>query len=104
MLDVIELKHNISPKTSRQLVEHDGALVHKARLIFLNDEFPPSQVAMPAFRRGPRRYAPSFGELAKGHREHRAGLRNLFAVDFERHGRGNNHIRAVVGDVVRLTS
>ena len=33
-----------------------------------------------AFRPGPGRYAPSFGELAKRHRKDRAGLRDLLAV------------------------
>ena len=33
-----------------------------------------------AFRPGPGRYAPPFGEFAKRHREDRAGLRNLLAV------------------------
>ena len=31
MLDVVELEHNISPQASRQLVEHDDALVHQGR-------------------------------------------------------------------------
>jgi len=54
---------------------------------------------------GPSRDAPSIDELAKRHREHRAALRNLLPVDFERHGRRNNHIRAIAGDIVmqRLT-
>jgi hypothetical protein len=58
-----------------------------------------------AFRPGPGRYAPTFGELAQRHGENRASLRNLLAVNFERHGRGNNYIRAIAGDVVmqRLT-
>jgi len=49
---------------------------------------------------GPSRDAPSIDELAKRHREDCAGLGNLFAVNFERHGRGNNHIRALGSDFV----
>ena len=55
-----------------------------------------------AFRPGPGRYPPPFGELAKRHCEYRAGLRNLFAVHFERHRCGNHDIRAVAGDFMEL--
>jgi hypothetical protein len=53
-----------------------------------------------AFRPGPGRYPPPFGELAKRHCKYCAGLRNLLAAHFERHGCGNDHIRAVAGDGV----
>src|SRR6476620_1066945 len=58
-----------------------------------------------AFRPCPCCYAPPFGDLAKRHRKDRAALRDLLAAHVERHGRGNNNIRAVAGNVVvqRLT-
>jgi hypothetical protein len=48
-----------------------------------------------AFRPGPGRYPPPFGQLAKRHCKYCAGLRNLLAAHFERHGCGNDHIRAL---------
>ena len=51
-------------------------------------------------RHGAGSNAPRCGELAQRHRKDRAGLRNLLGLHFERHGRGNNHISAIPGDVV----
>ena len=57
-------------------------------------------VLAPHFRFGLLRLQPgflNFGALAKRHREDGTGLRNLLAVEGERHGCGNHHIRAGAG-------
>jgi hypothetical protein len=54
--------------------------------------------ALSAFCPSPGRQSPLRTKLAKRHRKDRASLRDLLALNVERHGRRNNDIRVVGGD------
>src|SRR5262245_30478613 len=53
-----------------------------------------------SLRPSPGSDAPATVDFAKRHRKERSGLRDLFAVQFECHRRGNDDIRAISGDVI----
>ncbi len=59
----------------------------------------PGPTLLGAFRPRPSRDPPPCIELAKGHREGRAGLCHRRALESECHGCGNDHIPTVAGDV-----
>ena len=96
-------RHLYPSVTDEYKIEHDDALVHQGRgFISLNDHLAIMQVAL-IFPCGQAHAAVRrpFSELEKTPHEHRADLRDLLAVNFERHGtRDDPRVRAITaGDV-----